>query len=53
MLVAFAMPNSPYSLDSAWDGLLLRLATVLVFFIGTLIGLKGAGKAHKPKKKRH
>lgn len=53
MLVAFAMPNSPYSLDSAWDGLLLRLATVLVFFLGTLIGLKGAGKAHKPKKKRH
>ena len=53
MIVALAMPSSTYSLESTWDGLLLRLATVLVFFLGTLIGLKGAGKAHKPKKKRH
>ena len=52
LLAAFAMPDSLYSLDSAWSGLFLRLAVILTFFVGTLIGLKRTEKPHKLHKKR-
>ena len=51
LLAAIAMPSSVSSLDSAWISLLLRLAVILLFFVGTMFGLKSAGKSHKPHKK--
>ena len=52
MLAALAMPSTPYSLDSAWDGLLFRLASVLVFFAGALIGVKSRAE-HKTTRRKH
>ena len=52
VLVSLIVPYSEHSLDSAWVGLTLRLLTLLVFFIGTLIGLKQGGAPKKRPQKR-
>lgn len=53
LLLSAIMSDSLSSLDSVWIGLVLRLAVILIFFVGTLLGLKRVNTPHKNRRKHH